>query len=158
MLQDFAPEFNIVSLEPLQYVNRICKFCLFSQLFLPLFPLQTVCKILFWGRIIRNLTFLICGDLWNISDPTGGLPMAFQTPREFKNNYRRYKTREQFCPVSVPNPLNPRRTGHQENVLNLSWRSSRAQRLSSYLFILYRVLEKVRQPPYQKFIMDLGAD
>jgi len=64
--------------------------------------------------------------------------MAFKIPGQFKNNYKKYKTRKQFCPVSVPNPLNPRRSGHQENVLNLSWRSSWAQRLSSYLFILYQ--------------------
>lgn len=64
--------------------------------------------------------------------------MAFRILREIKNNYKKCKTRQQFCPVSVHNPLNPRRTGHQENILNLSWHSSWAQRLSSYLFIFYQ--------------------
>lgn len=68
--------------------------------------------------------------------------MAFHIPWQFKNKYKKYKTRNQFCPVSVPNPLIPRRTGHQENVLNLSWHRSWALRLSSYLLILYQSLRK----------------
>lgn len=68
--------------------------------------------------------------------------MAFRIPRQFKSIYKKYKTRNQFCPISVPNPLIPKRTGYQENILNLSWHSSWALRLSSYLFILYQSLRK----------------
>lgn len=60
----------------------------------PFPPSTSVCKVLFWGRITRNLEFLVCKDLWNISLPTVDLPMAFQIYRDVKNNCKKCKGRK----------------------------------------------------------------